>query len=164
MILSTTGRLAERRLSGLRYEEQTFENSRKFKDVAVPSSRWKPRILHRRLSSTPRFALGLPLLAWSPYGKHRAENLGMMPGADVPAAGFPGTVSGRDTGSEYWSPSGLFDHLRRPRGAWSSEEPDFWSTSEADDGQTSSSGWPDSLGGSGKVGKLGCRTWRSPSG
>lgn len=154
MILSRTGRLEDGRYPGLRYEEQTFEKFRKFKDVAVPLRDGTTIYIDvfRPLHDSPSPSL----LAWSPYGKHGLKNLGMMPGADVPAGWVSKHSIWEGPDPEYWCPRGYSIISPDPRGAWSSEGTlTFWSTSEADDGYDLIEWVARQPWSSGKVGMLG---------
>jgi uncharacterized protein len=154
MILSHTGRLEDGRYPGLRYEEQTFEKFRKFKDVAVPLRDGTTIYIDvfRPLRDFPSPSL----LAWSPYGKHGLKNLGMMPGADVPAGWVSKHSIWEGPDPEYWCPRGYSIISPDPRGAWSSEGTlTFWSTSEADDGYDLIEWVARQPWSSGKVGMLG---------
>jgi len=133
LILSQTGRLEDGRYPGLRYEEQTFGKFHRFKDVAVPLRDGTTIYIdvYRPLDDTPSPSL----VAWSPYGKHGLKNLGMMPGADVPADWVSKHAIWEGPDPEYWCPRGYSIISPDPRGAWSSEGTlTFWSRFEADDG------------------------------
>ena len=133
LVLSKTGRLEDGRYPGLGYEEKRYEKFRKFKDVAVALRDGTTIYIdvYRPLDEAPSPAL----LAWSPYGKHGLKNLGMMPGADVPADWVSKHAIWEGPDPEYWCPRGYSVISPDPRGAWASQGTlTFWSRSEADDG------------------------------
>ena len=133
MILSRSDQLEKGRYPGFKYEEKRFEKFVKYKDVPVPLRDGTTIYidLFRPLDTAPTPSL----IAWSPYGKHGLKNLGMMPGADVPAHWVSPHVIWEGPDPEYWCPRGYSIISPDPRGAWSSEGTlTFWSEQESLDG------------------------------